>query len=155
MPTTIKQLIEAAGITSFNSPGKAQDYYKKSLYKDFMQVGRGNFNQFDLREQKRRLEYNIDHNLPYWIDIKKDGKPQIIRRPYARCTNPYCNRLGNVFHFVGTHLMVCYTCGHNMLDFNSMVIPKRVGAHGFQYAIPKTYAQAKFMKDHNLHETFF
>lgn len=155
MPASIKQLLDIAGITKLNSPGGKLDYYKKSFYTDFQNSWKGNFNQFDLREQKRRLEYNVDHNLPYWIDVRQDGKPQIIKRPWARCTNPFCNKIGNVYHFVGTHMMVCYTCGHNMLDFSSMVIPKRVGPHGFQYAIPKRYAQAKFMKDHDLHETFF
>lgn len=155
MPATIKQLLDLAGVTKLNSPGGKLDYYKRNFYQDFQKNWGSNFNQFDLNEQKKRLEYNVDHNLPYWIDVKQDGRPKIIKRPWARCTNPYCNKLGNVYHFLGTHLMVCYHCGHNMLDFNSMVIPKRVGAHGFQYAIPKTYAQAKFMKDHDLHETFF
>jgi hypothetical protein len=151
LPATFKEIIEAAHGTSLTSSKGGMDYYRKNLYQDYLK----NFKEFDLAEQKKRLQYNIERKLPYWIDVRKDGRPQVIKRPWARCTNPYCNKLGNVYHFVGTHLMVCYYCGHNMLDFNSMVIPKRVGPHGFQYAIPKRYAQAKFMKDHNLHETFF
>lgn len=155
MPTTMRQLLEAVGSPLVNKPGNS--YYQNYLAREFKDNYAAQLNQFDLQEQRRKMQWNIERNMPGWIDVSdtKQSRFKVVRRPRARCTNNFCFKVGYVYHFVGTHLMVCYKCGHNMIDFSAQLVPKYVGPYGYGYAVPRSYAQAKFMQDRDLHLTFF